>query len=303
MSLMNAACCCDCVETGAMCITFASQEYEPGCYENVTLQEAENESGLWLGAGTDCGNVSGSGCPDCNLGGDYLFQVPGTLEKCCYQERIKTGCNSYTVDDCAKYSSRMTTKCECEMIEGQWGNLGACPCVNQNTGCSGCCPTTTIPSGTTGTIYVIVGSLYRDSYKIDWGSISPGCGQYPGGENCSFIKYEENYFESIYAMDVTAFASFASNLTVNDYHITCSGIPNCDTVLGGALVYYNADLLKQTFVARIYTSACGCNSDGICPDGKCVLYSSFSDSESGTNCICEPVLFNSGGEGYECRLP
>ena len=55
---------CCCVPEGAMCICEASQDYEPGCYENVTAELAEAEGGIYLGDGTECSDAIGMSCGD-----------------------------------------------------------------------------------------------------------------------------------------------------------------------------------------------------------------------------------------------
>jgi hypothetical protein len=303
MSLMNATCCCDCIETGAMCIEFATQDYEPGCYEFFTLQQAEEEGGIWLGAGTSCIDVSGTGCPGCVAGGSYLNQIASTREKCCYKERIKTGCNEYSIDDCANYLTIFTTKCECEMREGIWGVLGDCPCVHENTGCTGCCPETTLDPNFTGQIVVIESVLIRESYKIDWGSLAPGCGQYPNPDGvCSLIVYEETYNEATRRMSASQYPAYLAALNTNDYHIICNTPVSCSVYFLQPYYYY-ANLLRKTSVEKIYYSPCDCESTGLCPSSgfPCPQYYSSTYSQSGTNCICEPIVYNEGFEGMLCN--
>lgn len=279
-----AGCCCDCIETGAMCITVDQQELQRGCYENVTAAEAENDNGIWLGAGTDCENVSGAGCPEC--GDNAATGI--TRKKCCYQERTKTGCNEFEVDNCSEYKSEMLTKCECEMREGEWG-LNKCPCVNQNQGCSGCCPPNTLPAGTTGAIQVMIGIYFREDYVLNWA----GCT--PTGGDCECTVQDYHYSEQPVYMLATEYAAFVANMNNNDYDNTCNPPSNCGN---GCPVSYHD--VRTTTIVGVYTSDCWCgDSDPRC--GMCVCEMHFYQSEDGAlDSRCTQGHWENGGEGYTC---
>jgi len=87
-------CCCE--QKGAMCICEGSQDYNPGCYENVTAAQAEEDNGIYLGDGTQCSDAIGMSCGDdpgpCNPE-DTCFQ-PGNCLSQFYRIR-ETGHNSY----------------------------------------------------------------------------------------------------------------------------------------------------------------------------------------------------------------
>lgn len=55
---------CCCLLEGAMCICEDGLDFDPGCYENVTAELAEEEGGIYLGDGTKCSDAIGISCGD-----------------------------------------------------------------------------------------------------------------------------------------------------------------------------------------------------------------------------------------------
>ena len=53
---------CCCTQKGAMCMCEDTQDLQRGCYNNVTVEEAENYNGIYLGDGTECSDDIGISC-------------------------------------------------------------------------------------------------------------------------------------------------------------------------------------------------------------------------------------------------
>ena len=286
MTRHRAKCCCgECVEIGAMCITEDQQDLQRGCYENVTAAEAENDNGIWLGAGTTCDDTTGVGCPDCSDNATTGF----VHKKCCYQARIKTGCNEWEIDECAQWQTAITTECECDALMGEWGT-NRCSCPNGNAGCTGCCPPASLPEGTTGAIQVIVGFTFRDDYVFNWAGCTGTCG------DCECTVLQEHYFENPVYMQASEYASYLSTYQNSDYDNQCDAPNDC----GGQACIASYHESRVTNIVAVYTSDCDCGDDDPrC--GMCVCEQHFYYSEDGAlDCYCNNGHYDDSGQGYTC---
>lgn len=291
MSLINGLCCCDevpCEELGAMCICEATQDYSPGCYENVTAVVAEEEGGLWGGAGSTC--LDFTGCAACCANDADIALV--LRKKCCFPTRIKTDCNEYVIDPCAKLNSEMLTKCECDALGGDWGVIGPCNC-NDDPLCVGygCCPPTAMPPATTGLIEIIKG-VYTKNVYIE---IIPEC---PGTYN---YTYHEFYIESnVNIIDASQYAAYVAALNSTDYNYTCPGDPACPT---GQTYLLSGTFIKVTSIAAVMVEPCLCEDVGGslgCPQScVCNAATTFAQIKYYDPCTT-PIITNTADISYWC---
>lgn len=251
-------CCCTCEQVGAMCICDDSQEYNPGCYENVTAQEAEEADGIWMGAGSTCSD--GSACPDCCVGNDLDRYA---LKKCCYPRKISTGCNEYTIDECEDLVAEITTRCECELKAGTWDS-DDCECLKDNPGCDGCCPGTTISGGVPGNemVTVIVTTINRNRYTITWECID--CG--PGTTTTDYYLSTQ----ARYDMTASHYTSTFAPAYPQETNFDCSSFEECGN--GQENCYTDAHFSETKTITGIYYSDAsnGCAKlSGLDPNNLC----------------------------------
>lgn len=270
----NASCCCN--TTGAMCICEGegSQDYEPGCYDNVNATIANEEGGIYLGDGSNCYDEAGLNCGNC-------CDQSSTTALCCTAGNIS-----------------WLSPCDCTASGGSPIEYGESCCEeNDNPSCcTGYADPLDLPVGTTN-VWTKIQIVQIFQWTWHW-----GC------EDCGFsdqYNFQTEIIESSYeAMrpftSVAAAVAYVTTIGNGDYDT--SGICQNDGTSQSCCWPGTYIINKHTtYFVGYFINDCCPNSKYNCFD-PCVgrVFTSKHTKQGKLSCSGGPGFNQEYSAGYTC---
>ena len=265
----NASCCCN--TTGAMCICEASQDYDPGCYENVNATIASDEGGIYLGDGSDCFGEAGLNCGNC-------CDQSSTTSLCC------------TAGDISWLSP-----CDCTSSGGTPIEYGESCCEENNNPscCTGYADPLDLPPGTTD-VWVKIKTVYLFQWTWDWGCLD--C-HFDGQYNIQTEIEESSSEARRHFASVALATAYLATINNSDYDNsqTCDGVYGCCV---GGTSYISK---RTTYFMGYFLEDCCPNSQYECTDPCLGIVFTYKYTAQGKlSCSGNPGFYQEYDAGYSC---